>query len=139
YNKRKLLSYLYFILFFAMPFIKLNGRPLFQFNIPQAQFILFGQIFWPQDFLVLGLMMLAGLLFIALFTMVFGRFFCGWVCPQTVFLEMLFRRIDYAILGNGNEQRLLKNASWDGKKYRKYGLRIVLYFAISFIIANTFL
>src|SRR5690606_24242020 len=68
-----------------------------------------------------------------------GRVFCGWLCPQTFFMEMLFRRIDYWVLGDAPRQKLLQKKSWDGEKIRKYSIRYGLYFLISFLISNTFL
>jgi len=139
YTIRKWVSYFYYLLFFATPFIKVNGRPLMLFDVTSSKFILFGYIFGPQDFFILGLVMLAGLLFIYFFTLAFGRVFCGWLCPQTFFMEMLFRRIDYWVLGDAPRQKLLQKKSWDGEKIRKYSIRYGLYFLISFLISNTFL
>lgn len=139
YSKRSWVSLLYYVLFFSLPLLHFAGKPLFLFNFPKGKFILFGYIFWPQDFLIFGLIMMAGLLFIALFTMAFGRVFCGWICPQTVFMEMLFRRVDYLVLGTGAAQKKLATDKWTNEKIRKYTTRYVIYFILSFIIANTFL
>lgn len=139
YNKRTIVSVLYYLIFFTLPFLKINGKPLFLLNIPKGKYVIFGKIFWPQDFLIFGLIMLAALLFIALFTMVFGRIFCGWICPQTVFMELLFRKIDYWILGDGAQQKRLHQLPFKGEKARKYTIRYIIYFLLSFLIANTFL
>ncbi len=139
YTMRKWLSYLYFIIFFGLPFVKINGRPLFMFNIPQGKFIVFGKIFWPQDFFIFGLAMITFIFFIILFTAAFGRLFCGWACPQTNFMEMMFRRVEFMVLGNANEQKALKNAPWTSNKIFKLSLKHVLFFVLSFIIANFFL
>ncbi|SFD33486.1 cytochrome c oxidase accessory protein FixG [Chitinophaga sp. CF118] len=139
YNARSILSYLYFIVFFVGPFIKINGRPLFLLNVVEGKFILFGAIFWPQDFFIFGLAMVAFILFIVLFTMAFGRLFCGWACPQTVFMEMLFRKIEYWIEGNAAAQKLLNKAPWNTEKIRKKTIKHVLFYVLSFLIANTFL
>jgi len=139
YNVRTVLSVVYFLIFFGLPFVEINDRPLFQFNIPEAKFILFGKIFWPQDFFIFGLTMVTFVFFIVLFTAAFGRLFCGWACPQTNFMEMMFRRVEYWVLGDAPAQRQLKNAPWTGKKIFKVGLKHVLFFLLSFIIANFFL
>lgn len=139
YNIRTVLSVFYFLIFFGLPFIEIDGRPLFQFNIPEAKFIIFGKIFWPQDFFIFGLTMVTFVFFIVLFTAAFGRLFCGWACPQTNFMEMMFRRVEYWVLGDAPAQRQLKNAAWAGKKIFKVGLKHVLFFLLSFIIANFFL
>lgn len=139
YNIRTVLSVLYFLIFFGLPFVEIDGRPLFQFNIPEAKFIIFGKIFWPQDFFIFGLTMVTFVFFIILFTAAFGRLFCGWACPQTNFMEMMFRRVEYWALGDAPAQRQLKKAPWTGKKIFKVGIKHVLFFLLSFIIANFFL
>ena len=97
YNARTYVSWLFFAVFVSLPFISIKGRPLFMFNILKAKFIVFGQIFWPQDFFIFGITTITFVVFIVLFTAAFGRVFCGWVCPQTIFLEMFFRKIEFAI------------------------------------------
>lgn len=139
YNLRTYLSWFYLLLFFGLPFIKINGEPLFLINILERKFILFGSIFWPQDFFIFGLGMLIFIVFIALFTVVFGRVFCGWACPQTIFMEMVFRKIEYWIEGDANHQKALKKSSWNREKITKRSVKFILFFLISFLIANTFL
>lgn len=139
YTIRTWLSGLYFIIFFGLPFVKVNGRPLFMFNVPKGKFIVFGKIFWPQDFFIFGLAMVTFIFFIILFTAAFGRLFCGWACPQTNFMEMMFRKIEFMVLGNANQQKALKKAPWTGSKIFKLSLKHVLFFILSFIIANFFL
>ena len=119
YNIRGVLSLLYFSVFFSLPFISLNGRPLFLLNVVEGRFILFGAIFWPQDFFIFGLAMLAFILFIVVFTMAFGRLFCGWMCPQTIFMEMLFRKIEYWIEGDAARQKILNQGPWTTDKIIK--------------------
>lgn len=139
YDLRKYLSYVYLLVFFGIPFIRINGEPLFMFNVVERKFILFGMIFWPQDFFIFGLGMLIFIVFIALFTVIFGRVFCGWACPQTIFMEMLFRRIEYWVIGDANQQKALKKMPWNSEKIGKQTLKFTLFFGLSFLIANTFL
>ena len=139
YNIRTLVSIGFFILFFSLPFIKMNGRPLFLFNIPEARFIIFGKIFWPQDFFILGVTMITFIVFVVLFTAAFGRLFCGWVCPQTIFMEMLFRKVEYLIEGNAAHQKLLRTSGWTLKKIRIKLTKHTVFFFVAFIIANFFL
>ena len=110
YNYRTWLSYFYLLLFVSLPFIRLDGNPMFQFNFPEGEFIFFGVLFTPQDFIMFGIGMLIFILFIIIFTLVYGRIFCGWICPQTIFMEMVFRKIEYWIEGNGNKQKLQKKS-----------------------------
>lgn len=139
FNWRKWLSYGLLFLLFAGPFMRLNGHPFMLFNILERKFILFGVAFWPQDFKLLALGFITMVVFIVLFTAVFGRLFCGWVCPQTIFMEMLFRRIEYWIDGDWTAQKKLANAPWTSEKIRKRSLKFVIFAVISFLIANTFL
>jgi len=139
YRARTLVSLLLLAFFFAAPFIKIGGRPILLFDIINRQFYIFGLNFWPQDFYILVLAALALIVFILLFTAVLGRLFCGWICPQTIFMEMLFRKIEYFIEGNAWKQRKLDKSAWTFEKTVKKGLKHLLFFGISFVIGNTFL
>jgi cytochrome c oxidase accessory protein FixG len=138
-NYRNYVSWGFFLLFLSLPFIQMNGRPFFLFNIPEAKFIIFGKVFWPQDFFIFGLTMVSFVIFIVLFTAAFGRLFCGWVCPKTIFMEMVFRKLEYLIEGDASEQRLLKNSPWNTRKIVKKTAKHLVFFLMSFIIANFFL
>lgn len=139
YNRRTVFSIIYLIIFFTLPFIYVNEEPLLMFNILQRKFIIFGMVFWPQDFFIFGLGMLTFIVFVILFTVVFGRIFCGWACPQTIFMEMVFRKIEYLIDGDAAQQKQLKTMSWNAEKITKRLLKFVVFFLLSFIIANFFL
>jgi cytochrome c oxidase accessory protein FixG len=139
YNYRAALSYVYFLLFFGLPFIRVEGRPLFLFNIPEARFILFGKVFWPQDFFIFGMGMITFIFFIILFTAAFGRLFCGWICPQTIFMELLFRKLEYWIIGSAARQRQLDKQPWTPSKITRVAGKHLAFFMLSFVIANTFL
>jgi len=138
-NYRTLLSWLLLTFLFGMPFAKYQGEPLLLFNVVERKFILFGILFTPQDFHLLGLAMLTLIVFIVLFTVVFGRLFCGWVCPQTIFMEMVFRKIEYWIEGDANAQRKLAAAPWSREKLAKKTAKQGIFFLIAVLISNTFL
>lgn len=139
YNLRTWFSILYLVVFFTLPFIKVNDAPLFMFNILERKFIFFGMIFWPQDFFIFGIGMLTFIVFVILFTVVFGRIFCGWACPQTIFMEMVFRKIEYWIDGDSHKQKQLRAMAWNAEKIRKRVLKFIVFFGLSFVIANFFL
>lgn len=139
YNKRKYVSYLLLGFMFSGPFIKINGNPLLLINIPARKFVFFGQIFWPQDLYIFALGMVIMVLFVIVFTVIFGRIFCGWICPQTIFLEMVFRRIEYWIEGDWLKQKQLKHAPWNMEKIRKKATKHIIFGFISFLISNLFL
>ena len=94
YDYRKWVSYFLLAVLVANPFVKINGNQFMMFNVLERRFNLFGFPFWPQDFYLFVLFMIVGVVFVILFTVIFGRIFCGWICPQTIFLEMVFRRIE---------------------------------------------
>jgi cytochrome c oxidase accessory protein FixG len=139
YNYRKLVSYGLLVFLLVSPFIKINGNQFLLFNILERRFNVFGLPFWPQDFYLVVMSMLIGVVFIALFTVSFGRVFCGWICPQTIFMEMVFRRIEYWIEGDRNKQRKLDKQEWNAEKIRKKGFKWFIFLTISFVIANVFL
>mgnify|MGYP002619813190 CR=1 FL=1 len=139
FNYRKWVSYALLILLFAGPHIKIAGEPMLLFNVLERKFVIFGQVFWPQDFYIFAIALVLGLVFIILFTVIFGRLFCGWVCPQTIFMEMVFRRIEYWIEGDWTHQKKLNQMPWNAEKIKKRILKHSIFWGISFLIANTFL
>jgi polyferredoxin len=139
YEKRKIVSYGLIVFLFIAPFIKVGGHQFLMFNVLERRFNIFGFPFWPQDFYLFVISMLIGVVFVALFTVAFGRIFCGWICPQTIFMEMVFRRIEYWIDGDRNKQRKLDRQKWDLEKIRKRLLKWFVFLVISFLIANVFL
>lgn len=139
YSLRSYISWVYLVLFFSLPLIKINGVPLIQLNVLDRRFIFFGKIFTPDDFFIFAVGMITFIVFIVLFTVIYGRLFCGWVCPQTIFMEMVFRRIEYLIEGSANDQKVLNSQPWNTNKIFRKGLKHIVFFLLSFIIANTFL
>lgn len=139
YNARTVVSLVYLAIFFTLPFIKVNGNPLFLINILERKFVLFGVIFWPQDFVIFGIGMITFMVFVVLFTIAFGRAFCGWVCPQTIFMEMVFRKIEYWIDGDSDQQRKLDQQAWNREKILKRISKWAIFYSIAVLIANTFL
>ena len=139
YKYRKLVSYLLLAFLILSPFIKVNGNQFLMFNVLERRFNIFGFPFWPQDFHLFVISMIIGVIFIALFTVAFGRIFCGWICPQTIFMEMVFRRIEFWIDGDRNAQMKLDRQPWNSGKIRKRVTKWIVFFIISFIIANVFL
>lgn len=139
YKYRSYVSYFLLAFLLSAPFIKINGNQFLLFNVLERRFNIFGFPFWPQDFHLLVISMITGVVFVILFTVVFGRLFCGWICPQTIFMEMVFRKIEYWIDGDRGKQIRLDKQPWNAEKIRKRLLKWFIFFVISFIIANVFL
>ncbi|MEN8248316.1 MAG: cytochrome c oxidase accessory protein CcoG [Bacteroidota bacterium] len=136
-NYRVIVAVILLGVLFSVPFIKIGSQPLFLFNIFERKFIILGVAFWPQDFYIFALVLISFFVFIILFTVVFGRVWCGWACPQTIFMEMVFRRIEYWLEGDANHQRKLNNGPWTTEKIFKKGFKQILFILISLLIAHT--
>lgn len=124
------------VVLFSGPFIKVDGQPFMLFNIFERKFIIFGTPFWPQDFHLFALALISFVVFIVLFTVVFGRVWCGWACPQTIFMEMVFRKIEYWIEGDANKQRRLNRSPWNTEKLIKKGSKHLIFIVISLVISH---
>lgn len=138
-NKRKILAYILLLIFYIGPFIKIGDEPIMLFDILQRKFVIFGVVFWPQDFHLILLTVITSIVFIVLFTVIFGRLFCGWICPQTVFMEFVFRRIEWMIEGNSAAQRKLINQPMNFEKFWKKTLKHSIFYVIAIITSITFL
>ena len=139
YKYRTQVTWILLLFLIASPFIHINGNQFMLFNVLGREFHIFGQPFWPQDFYLGVTAMIIGVLFVTLFTSAFGRIFCGWICPQTIFMEMVFRKIEYWIEGDRGAQIRLDKQEWNSEKIRKKGSKWFVFFLISFGIANVFL
>jgi cytochrome c oxidase accessory protein FixG len=139
HRARAWLSAVLILVMFGGPFIKMNGNPLLMINVVERKFSVLGVIFWPQDNLVFALGFLLFLVGIAVFTAAFGRLWCGWTCPQTVMMEMVFRKIEYFIEGDSSSQKLLARSPWTLRKLGKKSAKHGLFLALSFVIGNTLL
>ncbi len=139
YRWRGIVAGVLLLTLFGLPWLEFEGHPLFLFNVLERKFIFFGVPFWPQDFHLVAIGLLTFILFIVVFTVAFGRLWCGWACPQTVFMEIVFRKIENWIEGDYKAQKRLKTAPWTAEKIRKKILKHGLFLMIAFAISNTFL
>jgi cytochrome c oxidase accessory protein FixG len=135
-NYRNYTSYLLLSLFFGLPFVTINNNPFLLINVIDRKFFIVGQPFYLQDFFILALGAVTSVIFVMLFTVVFGRIFCGWLCPQTLFMEMIFRKIEYWIEGDRNKQMKLDRQEWNAEKIRKKGMKWSAFILISLIISH---
>ena len=134
--RRVVVAVVLLIALFVGPFIKIDGHPLILLNIFERKFVLFGQAFWPQDFFLFVLAMLTLFVFIILFTVIYGRVWCGWACPQTIFMEMVFRKLEYLIEGDANRQRKLDKSPWNFNKIWRKTVKHLLFIFISALIGH---
>jgi cytochrome c oxidase accessory protein FixG len=121
------------------PLVTVNGLPLVLLDVVNRRFALFGLLFWPQDFHLVVLIALLALVTLALTTAAIGRVWCGWLCPQTVFMEMVFRRIEFLIDGSAEQQMRRHRGPWTFDRIWRTVLKQTVFFGVSFFIANLFL
>ena len=139
YTRRTIFGWFILLFLVAVPWIKINDNPIILLDITDRKFIIFGAIYWAQDTFILALLMLSFVLFIVLFTVTFGRIWCGWACPQTIFLEMVFRKIEYLIEGDYKKQHKLNNSPWTTEKILKKTTKHIVFMVISIAMTNVFL
>jgi cytochrome c oxidase accessory protein FixG len=139
YRARTLVSWALLAFLFSAPFVRVGGQPLMMLNVLERKFVLFGVLFRPQDFYIVVLMALTTIVTILLATVVVGRVWCGWLCPQTVFMEMLFRKLEYLIEGSAEQQLRRDRGPWTRAQMVRTGFKHAVFFALSFVIANVFL
>jgi cytochrome c oxidase accessory protein FixG len=139
HQRRAVFAWLLIAIMFAGPFIRIHGNPLLMINILERKFSILGRIFWPEDTIIFAVAMLVFFGGIMIFTTAFGRLWCGWACPQTVMMEMVFRKLDYLIEGDAQAQRALDAAPWTARKLAKKLFKHGIFFSLSFLIGNTLL
>lgn len=132
---RRVVGYALIVLFAALPYIQINGQPALLFDVIHREFHVFGKTFWPTDFFLLALFGIGTLVLIFLVTSLFGRVWCGWGCPQTVYMELVYRPIERFFEGRGGKagKPARPVAGW-----RKVA-RFAVYLAISMFLAHVFL
>jgi cytochrome c oxidase accessory protein FixG len=139
YRIRTAFSWVLIGILFAGPFIRIDGNPLLMFNIVERKFSILGRMFWPQDVAIFAVAMLTFFTGIVFFTTAFGRLWCGWTCPQTVMMEMVFRKLEYLIEGDAHQQRARDAAPWTAGKLARKLTKHGVFLGLSFVIGNTLL
>jgi len=138
-NYRQIIAYILIAVLFVGPFLKINGEAFLLLNFMERKIVILGMQFWPQDFHLFFMSMIAFFVFIILFTVTYGRVWCGWACPQTIFMEMIFRKIEYLIEGSARDQKILNKEPWSFNKIWRKVLKHLIFYTISFLIGNIFL
>lgn len=137
YRLRTLVISTLLIIYISMPWLRVGGLQAVLLKISERKFIFFGHTFWATDSLFLA-MILAGLgISLFFFTALFGRVWCGWACPETVFLEFVFRPIERVIEGPPAKRRKLDAQPWGAEKILKKGLKYLCYSIVAWFMAST--
>jgi len=135
---RDRLAALLIVLYLAVPWIEFNGVPLLRFDVPGRRFYILGGTFVATDLFLLALFMLIALVGLFWFSAVFGRLWCGWACPQTVYLEGVFRRLERWIEGSPAQRRKLDHGPRNGSFWTKKITKHLLYVGIAALLALSF-
>jgi len=134
-RRRRALAWGLIALFTAIPYLRMNGKPLILLDVIHRQFTLFGATFLPTDSVLLMLLLVGIFLGIFLLTATYGRVWCGWACPQTVYMEFLYRPIERLIEGAPSAQERLDRHRLHPRRLLKYAA----FGALSMFLAHTFL
>lgn len=135
WSRRRIVAYALIVLYTVLPFIKIGGRPAMQLDLWNGRFSFFGLVFLPNELKLLALFGLIVVLSIFFATAVFGRVWCGWGCPQTVYMEYVFRPIERLFTGTSGRGGTPKRAVAGWRKPLMYAV----YLLICWHLANTFL
>lgn len=136
FNRRRITAYALMFVFFVIPYLRMNGRPLVLLDLPRREFSLFGMLFLPTDTVLFMLLMISTLIAIFFVTAMLGRVWCGWGCPQTVYMEFLFRPLEYLIEGG---HRGVSELDKRGGLPLRRALKYAVFGVIAIFLAHTFL
>ena len=139
YRARTVVSWFLLAFLLLAPFVRFRGQPLVLVDELERRFVFFGVVFWPQDFYLVVLIALAVLVTLALSTVAVGRVWCGWLCPQTIFMEMLFRKLEYWLDGTAAQQLRRDRGPWNRERITHWVRKHAIFFVLSFGLANVFL
>lgn len=138
-NIRKVFHEVLMLVFLVLPWIKINGYQAVLFDIPNRRFAIFGLTFWAHDAPMLFLVFAAIAIAVALVTAIWGRLWCGWACPETVFTESVYRRIERWVEGAHQKRRKLDQGPWDSNKIWRKSLKWFLFVVVTLVITHSFL
>lgn len=136
---RTQISVVLVVFFLVLPWIRIGGNPAILLDIPGRRFSILGVLFWAHDGPMVVFLLGGGLLALAFLTAILGRVWCGYACPQTVFVDLFFRRIERWVEGNPVERKRLDRAPWSFAKLQKKSLKWGLYLLLSVVISHSFL
>ena len=139
YQRRRAVAYALMVVFFIIPYIRVGGKPLILLDLPRREFTFVGVTFLPTDTLLLMLFMASILIGIFLLTALFGRVWCGWTCPQTVYMEFLFRPIERLFEGGRSGSLELDRRGRRGQLSARRLAKYAVYGVLSLFLAHTFL
>lgn len=137
FMRRRIVAIMLMAIYLIMPWVEVGGKQAVFLNIAQREFTFFGTTFWATDTRVMALVLLTLGFSLFFFSAVFGRVWCGWACPETIFLEFLFRPIERFIEGGPVHRQRLDNAPWSASKLCKKSGKYLIFAVLAWILAST--
>lgn len=137
-DRRNQFYWFLIVLYLILPWFYINGKPALHVDIFNRQFTLLGFTLHGVEPILFFLLVASGLFFIGFLTSLFGRVWCGWACPQTVFIQSIFIKIEAFFEGKARQRRELDNAPWSLNKIVRRSLKWVAFMIVSLHIAHTF-
>lgn len=134
-SARRIVAWALVAVFVALPFFHIAGRPAVLFDVLHWRMALFGKLFLPSDTILLAIFLVGSIVALFLFTAMLGRVWCGWACPQTVYMEFLFRPIERFFDGKPKRGGALAGGISVPRTVAKYATFAV----VSILLANVFL
>ncbi len=138
-DRRTFVYWSLILLYLLLPWFNINGRPALMIDIFKREFTFLGLTLHGVEPILFFLMVACGLFFVGFATSLFGRVWCGWACPQTVFIQTIFLKIESLVEGKSKARRDLDKAPWGLPKIWKRCLKWVLFLLVSLHIAHTFI
>ena len=124
--------------YLLLPWILMDGRPAVLFDLPERKFHILWATFWPQDFMLLAWLLIIAAFALFAVTVLFGRVWCGFTCPQTVW-TLMFMSVEHFCEGDRNKRIKLDKAEWSLEKVFRKGSKHTLWILIAFITGVTFI
>jgi len=125
------------IVFYVTPWLRWDGRPAVWLNLPERKFTFLWATFWPQEFILVSWLLIIGAFSLFLVTVIAGRIWCGWACPQTVW-TLCYQWIEKLVEGDRSARIRLDRGPWDGRRILKKSIKYSLWTLLALSIAVTF-
>jgi cytochrome c oxidase accessory protein FixG len=138
-NRRTLFYWFLILVYLVLPWVYIKGKPALMLNIFTREFTVLGFTLHGVEPILLFLVVISGLFFIAFLTSIFGRVWCGWACPQTVFIHTIFSKIETLIEGHARARKELAESPWTANKIIRRTLKWICFTIVSLHIAHTFI
>ncbi|HPI40523.1 MAG TPA: cytochrome c oxidase accessory protein CcoG [Pseudobdellovibrionaceae bacterium] len=138
-KRRDIVQYILLFIFLALPWTTMNGHQTLLLNMPKREFAIFGSFFKAHDTPLVFFIFAGSAIGLAFITAIWGRIWCGWACPQTVFIEAVYRRIEQWVEGDYLTRRKMRDAPLTSAIFFKKSIKWFLFVVVSSLISHSFI